>query len=653
MKNRYNLLLLTSLFFAILSVSGQNVNLVRNGSFETFEDGKCPDRLRSDNRNIDLAPGWTWPTVHGTADHFHACGPSGLTNVPKTSMGYCEAKDGQGFAGVILKTHKVGGKDYREYIQNHLKKPLEKDKLYCISFFYRLAGCASFSIDRFGMYFSETKINIETDKVVEFKPQLETKENVFLENDEEWKAIYNIYRAKGGEEFLLLGNFRDDENTNEKRHQKYQSCDRGKDYAYYYIDSVQVVELKWECEPCTCIPQDLKIEIEKGDCWNGGTDLVAEVSGGSEPYRKFYWEDGTTDMMYKHALTGKHVATIIDDWGCKKQAEVEFDCGQPLRVTVADSGYTGGNDGFIKLKVTGGIEPYKFLWSNAARTKDISGLPFGKYKYEVTDKQGVVVKGEVEFKVPPLTVKAHSNFVDSTELGTIALQVVSGRAPYKFSWRHGPNADTLVNLPPGWYVYTVYDDAEQSVTDSLRFVAPIKVTAKTGFTFETDGSVELTISGGCKPYIIKWDNDSTTANMKYLDSGLYKYTVTGACGKTVTDTVRIKGNIILNNILFKTGSAELLPGSFPELDRVVEYMKRKEKIKVEISGHTDNVGSDKMNKTLSENRAKSVVEYLVEKGINKDRLVYKGYGEEKPVATNDTKEGRAQNRRVEFDILDE
>ena len=73
---------------------------------------------------------------------------------------------------------------------------------------------------------------------------------------------------------------------------------------------------------------------------------------------------------------------------------------------------------------------------------------------------------------------------------------------------------------------------------------------------------------------------------------------------------------------------------------------------IEISGHTDNQGGEAYNQKLSENRAKSVFEYLLNNGIDKSRLSYKGYGEEKPVDSNDTEEGRANNRRTEFKILE-
>lgn len=74
-------------------------------------------------------------------------------------------------------------------------------------------------------------------------------------------------------------------------------------------------------------------------------------------------------------------------------------------------------------------------------------------------------------------------------------------------------------------------------------------------------------------------------------------------------------------------------------------------MEIEVSGHTDNVGNKSYNQELSQKRAQSVVNYLTENGISKCRLIAKGYGMDKPVADNETEEGRAENRRVEFTIL--
>jgi OOP family OmpA-OmpF porin len=107
----------------------------------------------------------------------------------------------------------------------------------------------------------------------------------------------------------------------------------------------------------------------------------------------------------------------------------------------------------------------------------------------------------------------------------------------------------------------------------------------------------------------------------------------------------------LNNVFFDFDKFDLRAESFLELDRVVELLKENPGIEIEMSAHTDSKGADDYNMTLSDNRAASVKQYIIGKGIAQVRIVSKGYGETKPVATNETDDGRQLNRRVEFRIL--
>ncbi len=113
-----------------------------------------------------------------------------------------------------------------------------------------------------------------------------------------------------------------------------------------------------------------------------------------------------------------------------------------------------------------------------------------------------------------------------------------------------------------------------------------------------------------------------------------------------------KTKIELNNITFETNSADLNLSSDKELERVVKFLTDNPKIKIEIQAHTDDVGSKKYNQKLSDKRALSVVNYLIDKSIVKDRLIAKGYGETMPLVSNDNEENRAKNRRVELKIVD-
>jgi len=110
-------------------------------------------------------------------------------------------------------------------------------------------------------------------------------------------------------------------------------------------------------------------------------------------------------------------------------------------------------------------------------------------------------------------------------------------------------------------------------------------------------------------------------------------------------------SFVLDNCTFETGKAELKPESYTVLDELVEYLKRKDDEKIEVGGHTDNVGKADANMVLSQNRANTVRAYLLMKGVAPERVTAKGYGMSQPIAENDTAEGRSLNRRTEVKIL--
>ena len=116
---------------------------------------------------------------------------------------------------------------------------------------------------------------------------------------------------------------------------------------------------------------------------------------------------------------------------------------------------------------------------------------------------------------------------------------------------------------------------------------------------------------------------------------------------------RVGDTLVLNmpgNITFRTDSADLAPEFFPVLDSVALVLKEDDKTLIDIAGHTDSTGSEQYNQQLSERRANTVAQYLRSKGVLDTRIATVGYGESRPIASNDTPEGRALNRRVELTL---
>lgn len=117
------------------------------------------------------------------------------------------------------------------------------------------------------------------------------------------------------------------------------------------------------------------------------------------------------------------------------------------------------------------------------------------------------------------------------------------------------------------------------------------------------------------------------------------------------EPIEIGNKVILKNIFFDTNKFDIKPESKSELQKLVDFLLFNPTLRIEISGHTDNVGNDALNQTLSENRAKAVYDYLIANKMDAARLIFKGYGKTQPIAPNDTDDNRSLNRRTEFKII--
>ena len=141
------------------------------------------------------------------------------------------------------------------------------------------------------------------------------------------------------------------------------------------------------------------------------------------------------------------------------------------------------------------------------------------------------------------------------------------------------------------------------------------------------------------------------ASSQNLDAKAYQLEILLQPIKSIGPTSMTSKPVVLKNVLFETGTAELNPQSEYELNTLVDLLTEHPTLRILIGGHTDNVGSQNDNQKLSENRAMVVKEYLVDKGISAQRIEAKGFGESQAIEDNSTPQGRALNRRTEFTIL--
>jgi outer membrane protein OmpA-like peptidoglycan-associated protein len=342
-------------FLALFSVaaicSAQSENLVVNYSFEEYKD--CPQTFTPQNRSHKLIPGWTYPTI-ATPDYFNKCAPVRTegVSVPKNFAGESQPKSGDAFSGAILSGTDDG---YREYIQGTLKSPLVAGKKYCVTYWYKLASYSKFAVDQLSMFFSEVEVRNDLMVNLPYKPQINNKVGLFLDNIDEWEEICTVYEASGNEQYFIIGNFKSYDNTNYVATDKNMKNLMNKEYAYYYFDDIVIRPLD-NCTDCPCVHHDFEAEI-----------IDTNFTGGFNP------RTGT-------------VPRVI-------------------------------NDGYIKVGMVGGTPPYHVEWSNGMQGKVLRNLPAGVYSYTAYDAFNCQAKGQVRFKAPEILIDKFEEGLQTIEEG--------------------------------------------------------------------------------------------------------------------------------------------------------------------------------------------------------------------------------------------
>ena len=181
------------------------------------------------------------------------------------------------------------------------------------------------------------------------------------------------------------------------------------------------------------------------------------------------------------------------------------------------------------------------------------------------------------------------------------------------------------------------------------------LSAAISFKSDNSKSIESSSTGEFQTIITKTKN-----NIQIIAPGFLTYSQELDLSRTRAKMLEVnfklkpieEGEIVkLDNVLFEAGTTKLLKESFMELDEVVDFLKMNRKVRIELQGHTDNLGSAANDLELSQQRVDKIKGYLVSQGIKSNRVSGKGFGSTKPIAMNNTEEGRRQNRRVEFVIV--
>lgn len=257
------------------------------------------------------------------------------------------------------------------------------------------------------------------------------------------------------------------------------------------------------------------------------------------------------------------------------------------------------------------------------------------------------------------------------------LQVITkgGRPPFTYTWnKPGLSGSRAVSLKSGIYQIKVEDALGQEyfLTAEIKEPKPIRIefgdVENASGANAYDGKATVVVSGGTPPYRYEWSNYKTAERVTNLPPGTHTVSVTDAkkCRanaeieienprilKELEDVTKLKvgQTLRIEQLYFDADSSEMTVESYAVVDEIYEFLTNNPGVAIEIGGHTNGLPPDEYCDRLSTARAKNIADYLYDKGIPKKRISYKGYGKRQPVASNDTKQGRERNQRVEIKIV--
>ncbi|MDZ4823387.1 MAG: OmpA family protein [Flavobacteriales bacterium] len=241
-KKRFSLSIIFSIAGIAFAVAARGQNLVVNGSFE--KKVYCPSNFNQ--QQMKQVEHWTQPT-EGTPDYFHAC--SDKVGVPKNMFGVETAKDGEAYVGVVC--FSPGKRNYREYMQSKLERPLNAGELVCIEINMSAADFSMYVTDGIGLCITKEKIAHPRNDMIIALPAINNPKLNMLDQADGWLLLSDIYEAQGGEQYITIGNFLKDSELKILKRTKDMGATEVSQWAYVYLDDIVVRPVKTR-EDCSC-----------------------------------------------------------------------------------------------------------------------------------------------------------------------------------------------------------------------------------------------------------------------------------------------------------------------------------------------------------------------------------------------------------------
>jgi outer membrane protein OmpA-like peptidoglycan-associated protein len=293
-------------------------------------------------------------------------------------------------------------------------------------------------------------------------------------------------------------------------------------------------------------------EVVAVKCFGDKSGSIAvDVTGGSLPYT-YSWSSGENKQNLSAVPAGDYQLTVKDSKGCT--ASLSSRILQPAQLAVVlDTVYnvkcTGDSKGFIDISVSGGSQPYSYVWSNGAKSEDLINTMAGNYSVKVSDGNGCLTSLNASIAEPAKLSLSLDSLVhvacSGQETGKVAVHATGGVMPYNYLWNTGTTASRVGKVAAGDYTVSVTDAGGCKASFNATLNQPRKlyknIDAITDIRCggENTGSIFVTVQEGIAPFTYKWSNGADTEDLNNLPAGNYKLTITegNGCQSTLDATI--------------------------------------------------------------------------------------------------------------------
>jgi len=298
-------------------------------------------------------------------------------------------------------------------------------------------------------------------------------------------------------------------------------------------------------------PADLTVTINASSlvCIGESTGTATAIPAGGTPGYTYLWSNGATTATISSLPAGTYSVTVTDANGCTESASVTINVAPLLQVTIESTEVVCGteNEGMATVQVTGGTQPYTYLWSTGANGESIEDLGTGTYSVTVTDANGCTATVETEILVVSdftIEVIPRNVLCFGGNSGSILVTPSGGTTPYTYLWSNGQTVSEVLNLVAGTYTVTVTEDNGCVLTETITITQPplltLSVIGNNADCFgDESGTATATASGGTPPYTYNWSDSQTGPTANGLEAGTYTVTATDANFCTAVMTVVI------------------------------------------------------------------------------------------------------------------